>query len=174
VVPHLSGTENSSGLGTLPNITRPTGSHHLSVRPIPADCAVTSSFPGYSHVWIASFLVRTCWGIEIARHANIGPGLYIGHFGGIVISPQAVIGTECTVSHGVTIGSSGEGSESGVPVIGDQCYIAPGAKLFGKIRVGNNVKIGANAVIHKDLPDNAIAVLSPGFEIISFKGNIRS
>ena len=57
------------------------------------------------------------------------------------------------------------------PTIGDNVYIAPGARLFGKIVIGNNVKVGANAVIHKDLPDNAIAVLDPGFKIISYAGN---
>ncbi len=49
--------------------------------------------------------------------------------------------------------------------------MAPGARLVGKITIGNNVKIGANAVIHKDLPDNAIAVSDPGFKIISYAGN---
>jgi serine O-acetyltransferase len=49
---------------------------------------------------------------------------------------------------------------------------APGAKIFGKIKIGNNVKIGANAVVYKDIPDNAIVVLDPGFKIISYKGNL--
>ena len=56
-------------------------------------------------------------------------------------------------------------------MIGDNVYMAPGAKIFGKITIGNNVKIGANAVIHKDIPDNAVVVLDPGFKIVSFKGN---
>jgi serine O-acetyltransferase len=55
--------------------------------------------------------------------------------------------------------------------LGDNVYVAPGARLVGKIAIGNNVKIGANAVIHKNLPDNAIAVLEPGFKIISYAGN---
>jgi serine acetyltransferase len=48
-------------------------------------------------------------------------------------------------------------------------YIAPGARLFGRISIGNNVKIGANAVIHKDVPDDVLAVLDPGFKIIASK-----
>ena len=72
----------------------------------------------------------------------------------------------------VTIGRSGHGENYGMPVIGDDVYIAPGAKLFGKIRVGDNVKIGANAVVHRDVPDNAV-VASPGFQIVSLKGNRR-
>jgi serine O-acetyltransferase len=112
-------------------------------------------------------LVKVLWGIEIPRRTRIGPGLYIGHFGGIVVNPHAVLGRNCTLSQGVTIGAGA----GGAPVLGDDVYIAPGAKVFGAIRVGNNVKIGANAVIHKDLPDNAVAALVPGFEIISMKGN---
>jgi serine O-acetyltransferase len=121
--------------------------------------------------WICSTLVRIAWGIALPRSARIGPGLYIGHFGGITISRRAVIGRDCNLSQGITIGVSGRGEKSGVPVIGDDVYIAPGACLFGKIVIGNNVKVGANAVIHKDVPDNAVVVMDPGFRIISYAGN---
>lgn len=117
------------------------------------------------------FLVQALWGIEIPRGATIGPGLYIGHFGGITVSSRAVIGRDCNLSQNITIGVSGAGAKRGAPTIGDNVYIAPGARLFGKITIGDNVKIGANAVIHKDLPDNAVAVLDPGFKIISYAGN---
>lgn len=120
---------------------------------------------------VAQFLVRALWGIELPRRARIGPGFYIGHFGGITISPLAVIGSRFTISPCITIGMSGYGDRLGVPVIGDNVYIAPGARIFGKIRVGSNVKIGANAVVYKDIPDNAIVVLDPGFRIVSFAGN---
>lgn len=120
---------------------------------------------------ILDFVVQVLWGIEIPRGAKVGPGLYIGHYGGITVSSQAVIGRDCNLSQNITIGVSGAGAKRGAPTIGDNVYIAPGARLFGKIAIGNNVKIGANAVIHKDLPDNAIAVLDPGFKIISYAGN---
>ena len=120
---------------------------------------------------ILDFLVQVLWGIEIPRGAKVGPGLYIGHYGGITVSSQAVIGRDCNLSQSITIGVSGGGGKRGAPTIGDNVYIAPGARLFGRITIGNNVKIGANAVIHKDLPDNAIAVLDPGFKIISYAGN---
>lgn len=120
---------------------------------------------------ILDFFVQALWGIEIPRNAQIGPGLYIGHYGGITVSSVAVIGRDCNLSQGITIGVSGSGAKRGAPTIGDNVYIAPGARLFGKIVIGNNVKVGANAVIHKDLPDNAIAVLDPGFKIISYAGN---
>jgi serine O-acetyltransferase len=98
-------------------------------------------------------------------------GFYIGHFGGITVSKEAIIGNNCSISQGVTIGVSGQGDKRGTPVIGNNVYIGTGAKLIGKIKIGNNIKIGANAVIYKDLPDNSIAVLDPGFRIISFDGN---
>lgn len=115
--------------------------------------------------------IRTKWGIDIGRSAEIGAGFYIGHYGGLTISAHARIGENVYVSQLVTIGVSGQGQHRGAPTIGDNVYIAPGAKIFGKIHVGNNVKIGANAVVHKDVPDNAIVVLDPGFRIISSKGN---
>ena len=117
------------------------------------------------------YRMKTNWGIDIPRKTNIGEGFYIGHFGGITISPGAVIGKNMNISQQVTIGVSGQGEKRGCPAIGDNVYIAPGAKLFGKITIGNNVKIGANAVIHKDIPDNAVVVLEPGFKIISYMGN---
>src|SRR5512142_2544264 len=93
----------------------------------------------------AQFLVRVMWGIELPRAARIGPGFYIGHFGGVTISSGAVMGAHCTISQCITVGLSGHGDRLGVPVIGDNVYIAPGARIFGKIRVGSNVRIGANA-----------------------------
>lgn len=123
---------------------------------------------------VANGAIKVLWGIELPRSARIGAGLYIGHFGGITISPGATIGRRCNISNNITIGLSGQGERSGVPTIGNDVYIAPGARLFGRIAIGDNVKIGANAVIHKDIPDNAVVVLDPGFRIVSFRGNRRS
>jgi len=116
--------------------------------------------------------MRTAWGIEISRSCQIGAGLYIGHFGGIIVSPQAKIGCNMCISQGVTIGVSGRGEKWGAPEIGDDVYIGAGAKVIGKIHVGNNVKIGANTVVYEDIPDNAVAA-APGYRIISYKGNRR-
>jgi len=116
-------------------------------------------------------LIQAMWGIELPRSTSVGPGLYIGHFGGITISRHAKIGMRCSISQNVTIGVSGQGEKGGAPVIGDDVYIGPGARLFGKITIGDNAKIGANAVIHRDIPPNAVAILDPGFKIISYKGN---
>ncbi len=120
---------------------------------------------------LLSHHIRTTWGIDIPRSVRIGPGLYIGHFGGIILSPDVRAGANLSLSHDVTLGISGRGMNVGTPTFGDDVYIAPGARVFGKVTVGHNVKIGANAVIHRDVPDNAVVALDPGFRIVSFKGN---
>jgi serine O-acetyltransferase len=124
--------------------------------------------------FVLNGLVQVMWGIELPRSATIGPGFYIGHSGGITIAPGVIIGRNCNISQDLTIGLSGQGEKAGVPTIGDNVYLAPGARVFGKISIGNNVKIGANAVVYKDIPDNAIVVLDPGFKIVSYKGNHSS
>ena len=115
--------------------------------------------------------IKILWGIELPRSARIGPGMYIGHFGGITVSAGTVIGNNCNLSQNVTIGVAGSGALFGAPVIGNNVYIAVGARIFGRITIGNDVKIGANAVVYKNVPDNAIVTLDPGFRIVSLKGN---
>lgn len=83
---------------------------------------------------------------------------------GIIINPLAKIGANCTLFHDVTIGVG----RGGTPTIGDNCIIYPGAKIFGKIMIGNNVVIGANSVVNKDVPDNAIVAGVPA-RIIRYK-----
>ncbi len=113
--------------------------------------------------------LRYKFGINIPYNVSIKPGSYIGHFGGIVVHPEAVIGMNCNLSSGVTIGFSNRGKHQGVPIIGDGVYIGPGAKIFGGINIGNNVVIGANCVINDDIPDNAV-VAAPRGQIISYSG----
>lgn len=119
---------------------------------------------------IIQLFIETATGISLPFTANIGKGLYIGHFGGIVISHLAIIGEYCNLSQGVSIGQAGREGVQHVPVIGDRVFIGPGAKIFGKIQIGNDVAIGANAVVTKDLPDMAVAVGVPA-KIINYKGS---
>jgi serine O-acetyltransferase len=110
------------------------------------------------------------YGICIPIATKIGRGFYIGHFGEINVHPDVIIGKNCSISQGVAIGIAQRGERKGCPVIRDNVYIGPGAKIIGKVRVGNNVAIGANCVVVKDVPDNAVVVGIPG-RIISFKGS---
>lgn len=110
------------------------------------------------------------FGLQIAYQAAIGPGLLVGHFGGIVVNANARIGANCNLSHGVTIGVARRGKCPGVPTIGNNVYIGPGAKVFGGITIGSDVAIGANAVVNEDVPDG-VAVAGIPARIISREGS---
>jgi len=98
-------------------------------------------------------------GIHLPRGARIGGGLRIWHFGGIILNPNAVMGENCTLRPGVVIGILN--SDDDVPIIGNNVDIGVGAKILGAIHIGDNVKIGANAVVITDVPDNSTAVGIP-------------
>lgn len=108
-------------------------------------------------------------GISIPYRSEVGPGFYIGHYGGIFVSSRAVIGKNCNISQGVTLGQGNRGKNKGHPVVGDNVYFGPGAKIVGAVKVGNNVAIGANCVVTRDVPDNAVVVGVPG-RVISYGG----
>ncbi|HVC89178.1 MAG TPA: hypothetical protein VND66_01030 [Acidobacteriaceae bacterium] len=97
----------------------------------------------------------------IDPQATIGPGLYIGHIGGVHINPGAVLGKNCDVAHRVTIGTSALGRQ-GAPTIGDNVYIGTGATLIGKITVGSGAKIAANSLIISNIPEGATVMGVPG------------
>ena len=111
------------------------------------------------------------YGLSIPSTTQIGRGFYIGHFGGIVVNPNSIIGKDCNISHGVTLGQANRGKRKGCPVIGDNVYIGPGAKIVGNVKIGDNVAIGANCVVTKDIPNNAVVVGIPG-KVISYKGSL--
>ena len=110
------------------------------------------------------------FGCSIPHSTSIGRGLYIGHIRDIVINERAVIGDNCNISQGVTIGQANRGRRKGTPVIGRNVYIGPGAKIVGAVQVGDHVAIGANCVVTDDVPDYAVVVGVPG-RVISFEGS---
>ena len=110
------------------------------------------------------------YGISIPASTRIGSGFYIGHFGGIVVNEASTIGRNCNISQGVTLGQANRGERRGAPTIGDNVYIGPGAKIVGRVHVGSNVAIGANAVVSRDVPDNAVVGGIPA-EVISYEGS---
>jgi len=99
-------------------------------------------------------------GIEIPCEVKLGCHFVIEHSGAIVISGDAVFGDYCVIRQGVTIGLRHTGTR-GSPVMGDRVDIGAGAKLLGAIRIGNDVSIGANAVVLCDVPDGCTAVGIP-------------
>jgi serine O-acetyltransferase len=99
-------------------------------------------------------------GIELPCEAQVGKNFVIDHFGGIVVSGYARFGDNCRIRNGVVVGLA-RVSEPIAPIIGDNVDIGTGAKVLGNIRIGNNVSIGANAVVVRDVPDDHIAVGVP-------------
>lgn len=99
-------------------------------------------------------------GIELPCEVKLGRRFRIDHFGGIVISGDAVFGDDCVIRNGVTVGLRHTG-QRGAPVIGDRVDIGAGAKILGSIRIGDDVAVGANAVVITDVPSNSIAVGVP-------------
>lgn len=114
--------------------------------------------------------VERKYGVSTPASAQIGPGLFVVHVGGIAVSPGCTIGRNCTILPGVILGEVNRGARAGSPAIGDDVYIGAGAKVIGGLEVGSNVAIGANAVVTKDVPDNAVVAGVPA-TIISFDGS---
>jgi serine O-acetyltransferase len=119
-------------------------------------------------LWHKSIEITT--GIDLPKHSKIGKGLYVGHFGGIIVSPFVEIGEYCNLSHDVTIGMGGRGEKSGAPKIGNRVFIGPGARIFGAIQIGDDVAIGANSVVTKDVPDRAVVMGIPA-QVVNFNGS---
>jgi serine O-acetyltransferase len=105
-------------------------------------------------------VIEMTTGISIPGSAQIGRGFYVGHFGGIVLHSNVKIGENCSIGPGVVIGTRALGKK-GVPQIGNNVYIGTGAKILGGITIGDNARIGANAVVVKDVPAGATAVGIP-------------
>jgi serine O-acetyltransferase len=110
------------------------------------------------------------YGIDIPYNCKIGPGLYIGHYGGIIVNQDVVIGKNCNINHGATIGVAYGGKYPGCPKIGNNVFIGAGCKVFGGIEVGDDAAIGANCVVTQSVPPLGIIVGVPG-KVISLKGS---
>ncbi|UWY28595.1 serine acetyltransferase [Flavobacterium sp. TR2] len=100
-------------------------------------------------------------GISIPASAKIGHSFYIGHFGGIIINAKAVIGNNCNISQGVTIGVSGREGKRGVPIIGNEVYIGANAVISGNIIIGNQVAIGACSLVISSVGENSVVLGVP-------------
>lgn len=112
------------------------------------------------HLFFAKLAEGFC-GVSIDVGAQIGRRLAIDHSGGIVIHGDAVIGDDCRIRQGVTIGNRRPDDPLAAPVIGNRVDIGAGAKILGAVRIGDDVRIGANAVVLTDVPCGASAVGVP-------------
>lgn len=100
-----------------------------------------------------------------------GPGLSIAHRGTIVVNANARVGANCRLHVCVNIGA-GAGAGGQAPKIGDNCYIAPGVKIFGQIVIGNGTAIGANAVVNKSFPEGGVTLGGVPAKVISNKSSL--
>jgi serine O-acetyltransferase len=117
-------------------------------------------------------LTRILTGVEIHPGAVLGAGLFIDHATGVVIGETAEVGEDVTIFHGVTLGGTGVETGKRHPTVGDRVTIGAGAKVLGPIKLGDDSRIGANAVVVKEVPSSAVVVGVPG-QIISRPGPSR-
>ena len=122
----------------------------------PAGVAKRLLTPAY---WLLFRVVETATGISLPKAATIGPGLRIWHFGNIFVHPGAVLGANCTLRQGVTIGNRRE--DGPVPRLGDEVEVGAYAQILGAIEIGRGAKVGAMAVVLNDVPSGAVAVGNP-------------
>ncbi len=157
---------------------------------VPSTLQVVFAYPGVHAIWghrvshwlwgrgakvVARTLgevTRILTGVDIHPGAVLGTGVFIDHATGVVIGETAEVGDGVTIYHGVTLG--GTGSETGKrhPTIGDRVVIGAGAKVLGAIKIGDDSRIGANAVVVKEVPSSAVVVGVPG-QIVSRHGGDR-
>ena len=114
---------------------------------------------------------RLWTGIEIHPGATIGKRLVIDHGMGIVIGETAEIGDDCLIYHGVTLGGTGKDQGKRHPTIGNNVMISSGAKVLGPFKVGDNARIASNAVVLREVPENATAVGIPA-QIVRIAGQV--
>ncbi len=120
-----------------------TGGHHLSAR-------------------LLSHWSRAMTGIEIHPGAQVGAGVFIDHGMGVVVGETSVIGDDCTLYHGVTLGGTSWRKIKRHPTLGRGVVVGSGAKLLGPIMVGDDARVGANSVVVRDVPSGATVVGVPG------------
>jgi serine O-acetyltransferase len=115
-------------------------------------------------------LYRFRYGFDISPRTQIGPGLYIGHFGGVVVSPEATLGSNVNIAQGVTIGATSRGPRMGAPTLQDRVWVGAHAIIVGKITIGNDALIAPGAYVNFDVPSGSVVLGNPG-KVVSQKGS---
>ena len=145
-----------------------------------SDAEVVLCYPGLHAVWghraahrlwgadhrlaarFVSSVVRAWTSVDIHPAAVLGPGLFIDHALGVVIGETAVVGADVTIYQGVTLGGTSLEAGKRHPTVGDRVTIGAGAKVLGPVTVGSGSRIGANAVVVRDVPPDSVVVGVPG------------
>jgi serine O-acetyltransferase len=125
----------------------------------------------FQRIFVAILFRRLSRRLGFTIPINVfGPGLSIAHYGTIVVNHGSRVGSNCRLHVGVNIGTEA-GKSAEAPTIGDNSYIGPGAKLFGKIEIGPNTAIGANAVVNRSFPEGNATLGGIPAKIISQKSS---
>lgn len=150
-----AGARDGKGATWRIYLTRPTFRFLLALRLTEWICSTTAHrslktaarmrLRGYGRSFGFTVPIGVCW-----------PGLRLPHWGSVVVSDQARVGSRVTIHSGVNIGAWA----GGAPTVGNDCYLAPGAKLFGPISIGDNCRIGVNAVVDRSWPPGTTLVAS--------------
>lgn len=122
----------------------------------------------YNRILLNHYRFR--YGFDISPTTAIGPGLFLGHFGGVVISPLAVIGSNVNINQGTTIGATSRGSHRGAPVLGDRVWVGSGAIIVGKVQVGHDALIAPGAYVNFDVEPQSLILGNPG-KCVSQRGS---
>lgn len=101
------------------------------------------------------------YGLEILS-SQIGEGLYLGHAHNINVHPEAMLGKNCNLNKGCTIGAENRGSRKGAPVLGDEVWVGTNAVVCGRVHIGSDVLIAPNAFVNFDVPDHSLVIGNPG------------
>ena len=123
--------------------------------------------------WLAAIgqkLVEIVTGISIPAHCEIGDGLYIGHFGSIILAAEARIGHNCSLAQNVTIGIAGGGDERGAPTIGNRVFIGAHSVIVGRITVGDDAVVCAGSMVSRSVPARAVVMGNPA-RVVSYEGS---
>ena len=99
-------------------------------------------------------------GFQISYATDIGPGLYLGHMGNVVINWETKIGSNVNIAQGVTIGRTNNGENSGVPSIGNNVWIGANATIVGGITIGDDVMVAPNTFVNFDVPSHSLVIMN--------------
>ncbi|MEW5676328.1 DapH/DapD/GlmU-related protein [Flavobacterium enshiense] len=119
-------------------------------------------------IWYKNLSVK--YSIQIPVYTKIGGGFLLGHYGGILIGQRVIIGENCNVYQGVSIGNTSRGKSKGFPTIGDRVWIGANSVVVGKITIGNDVLIAPLSFVSFDVPDNAVVAGNPA-QIVSYNSS---
>ena len=123
-------------------------------------------------VALAQKVVEIITGISIPPGCEIGEGIYIGHYGSIILARQCRIGHNCSLAQNVTIGVAGSGDNRGAPVIGNRVFIGAHSVIVGRITIGDDAVICAGSVVTRSVPARAVVMGNPA-RVVSYEGSFE-